>query len=161
MKVRKLPKFTSATRHLRQNARWIRRGPASFSAAGLHTCAEDLAPARRARASSVSIPRTEPYRPFLWPPQRFRSAPSKGIGRQGIVLKHTIPRQKEPMPCRHMPLLVQLREVLTQRRAFAPPPNEAQKCPYGEVPFVLVPVGTPGGHHSNEKLAIRGPLQSP
>ena len=27
--------------------------------------------------------------------------------------------------------------------------NEAQKCPSGEVPLVLVPVGTPGGHPSN------------
>ena len=27
--------------------------------------------------------------------------------------------------------------------------NEAQKCPWGEVPLVLIPVGTPGGHPSN------------
>ena len=29
--------------------------------------------------------------------------------------------------------------------------NEAQKCPEGEVPLVFVPVGTPGGHPSNQK----------
>ena len=34
---------------------------------------------------------------------------SKGRGRQSIVLKHRICLQKEPMPCRPMPLLVQLR----------------------------------------------------
>ena len=33
---------------------------------------------------------------------------SKGIGRQGIVLKHWNSLQKEHVPCRHMPLLVQL-----------------------------------------------------
>ena len=27
--------------------------------------------------------------------------------------------------------------------------NEAQKCPYGEVPLVFVPVGTTGGQPSN------------
>ena len=29
---------------------------------------------------------------------------SKGIGRQGVVLKHRNPLQKEHVPCRHMPL---------------------------------------------------------
>ena len=28
--------------------------------------------------------------------------------------------------------------------------SEAQKCPQGEVPLVFVPVGTPGGHSSNQ-----------
>ena len=31
---------------------------------------------------------------------------SRGIGRQGAVLGHRNCLQKEPMPCRHMPLLV-------------------------------------------------------
>ena len=34
---------------------------------------------------------------------------SKGIGRQGAVLKHWNSLQKEPVPCRPMPLLVQPR----------------------------------------------------
>ena len=35
----------------------------------------------------------------------YNKCTSKGIGRQGVVLKHRISLQKEPMPCRHMPLL--------------------------------------------------------
>ena len=31
---------------------------------------------------------------------------SKGIWRQGIVSKHRSSLQKEPMPCRHTPVLV-------------------------------------------------------
>ena len=38
----------------------------------------------------------------------FQKCTSKGIGRQGIVLKHRNSLQKEHAPCRHMSLLVQL-----------------------------------------------------
>ena len=38
----------------------------------------------------------------------YQKCTSKGIWRQGKVLKHRNSSQKEPMPCRHMPLLMQL-----------------------------------------------------
>ena len=41
-------------------------------------------------------------------PWQSQKCISQGIGRQGIVLKHRSSLLKEPMPCRHMPLLVQL-----------------------------------------------------
>ena len=40
--------------------------------------------------------------------QKCTSKASKGIGRQGIVLKLRNSLRKEPMPCRPVPLLVQL-----------------------------------------------------
>ena len=45
------------------------------------------------RATSVNMP---------------QKCTSKGIGRQSVALKHRDSLQKEPMPCRPMPLLVQL-----------------------------------------------------
>ena len=40
--------------------------------------------------------------------------------------------------------------------------DEAQRCPLGEVRLVVVPVGTPGGHSSNQTIIIfLGPYKAP
>ena len=41
------------------------------------------------------------------------------------------------------------------------PKSEAHKCPSGEVPLVFVPVGTPGGHPSNQKQHSWAPVKPP
>ena len=40
----------------------------------------------------------------------FRKRASKGVGRQGVVLKRRRRLPEEPTPCRPMPLLAQLRD---------------------------------------------------
>ena len=47
------------------------------------------------------------------------------------------------------------------RARLSPSIDEARKCPQGEVPLVIVPVGTPGGHPSNQKQDPPGPQKSP
>ena len=46
------------------------------------------------------------------------------------------------------PNAFKLRSRLSGERSLV---DEAQKCPWGEVPLVFVPVGTPGGQPSNQK----------
>ena len=62
----------------------------------------------------------QPLHPCGSANQMFRKCTSKGIGRQGIVLKHRNRLQKEPMPCRPMPLLVQLRMLASVSFALIP-----------------------------------------
>ena len=53
----------------------------------------------------------------------------KGTGRQGVVLKRRISSQKESMPCRPMPLLVQLRIALSQITSHKPTGRNANTTP--------------------------------
>ena len=54
-------------------------------------------------------------RPWMWILHSLH--PQSGVGRQGAVSKHRNSLQKEPMPCRPMPLLVQLRHKMAVRLA--------------------------------------------
>ena len=54
---------------------------------------------------------------------------SKGIGRQGVVLIHGNSLQKEPLPCRHMPLLVQLRPSTPHFNPFRGPSGPDRRLP--------------------------------
>ena len=76
----------------------------------------DLEHLQKGDNHNLALP-TTPLGPFAWSgahwsygtPRRARvsqKCTSKGRWRRGIVLKRRNSLQKEPMPCRHMPLLV-------------------------------------------------------